>query len=282
MASNIPFAQAGARLVWADIDPTTGNIDPSSVERLMSSKTKAIVAVHWGGQPFDIDGIHSVAKKYGVRVVEDAAHALGAIYKGRKIGSHSDFVCFSFQAVKHITTGDGGALCSRSAIDGDSARKLRWFGVDRSYPGRRWEMDITELGFKFHMNNINASIGLLQMPYLKQILDSHRTNARYFSDHIDNQKLTKLSVDFDKSACWLYTVLVDDRRDFLDYMLKNGIACDPLHYRNDMYTVFREFRRPPSELPGLQEFSDRQINLPVGWWLSDEDRDHIVETVNRY
>jgi dTDP-4-amino-4,6-dideoxygalactose transaminase len=282
LATNMPFAQLGAKLVWVDVDPATGNIDPASVERHVTPKTKAIVGVHWGGQPFDIGAIHNIAARFGVRVIEDAAHALGATYKDRRIGSHSDCVCFSFQAVKHLTTGDGGALCSRSRGDTSRAKRLRWFGVDRSHPGARWEMDISELGFKYHMNNISASIGLLQMEYLDKIVASHRRNAQYYVDHIDNRRVRKLEVDCRSSACWLYTILVENREDFQSYMHKNGIACEPLHYRNDTYTVFREFRRPFSELPGVLEFSKDQINIPVGWWLTDEQRHHIVNVVNQY
>lgn len=282
VATNMPFAHRGAKLVWADIDPSTGNLDPASVERLISAKTKAIVGVHWGGQAFDIDAIHAIAARFGSRVIEDAAHALGAEYKGKRIGAHSDCVCFSFQAVKHLTTGDGGALCTRLSADADLARRLRWFGVDRSFPGTRWEMDITELGFKYHMNNINASIGLLQMEYLDELVASHRRNAHYYSEHIDNRKVRKLELDCASSACWLYTILVDDRTHFQNYMRAHGIACEPLHYRNDAYTVFREFRRPDSDLTGVLEFSKHQINIPVGWWLTDAQREHIVNAVNQY
>lgn len=283
VATNEPFVNDGAILVWADIDPNTGNIDPESVERNLSSKTKAIVGVHWAGQPFDIDAINNIAKEAGVKVIEDAAHALGALYKGKAIGSHSDYVCFSFQAVKHLTTGDGGAICSQLKSDYERIKLLRWFGINRSYTGNKWERDISEAGFKFHMNNINAAIGLLQMSHVAKIISAHQENSHYFDENICNQKITKLRVDHASvSACWVYTILVDDRIRFQEYMSAKGIACDPLHFRNDKYTMFLKFRKALGELPGVDHFSSRHINIPVGWWLTESQRDYIVETVNNY
>jgi dTDP-4-amino-4,6-dideoxygalactose transaminase len=283
MAMNEPFFNDGANLVWADIDPSTGNINPESVKRNITSKTKAIVGVHWAGQPFDIDAINNIANEAGVKVIEDAAHALGATYRGKLIGSHSDYVCFSFQAVKHITTGDGGAICSQLKRDDERIKALRWYGFSRSYDGNKWDQDITETGFKFHMNNMNAAIGLLQMNHVEKIIATHQNNSHYFNDNICNSKVTKLRVDdASMSACWLYTIMVEDRIGFQKYMLAKGIACDPLHIRNDIYNVFRKFRKGPTELPGVDYFCSRHINIPVGWWLTEKQRDYIVETVNRY
>jgi len=144
MATNEPAHLTGAKLVFADIDPTTGNIDPESVKKRLTKKTKAVVAVHWAGQPFDISSIHKIVKEFNpeVKIIEDAAHALGASYENKLIGCHSDYVCFSFQAIKHLTTVDGGAICSLDEDDDRRIKKIRWFGLYRKYPGSRWEQDI--------------------------------------------------------------------------------------------------------------------------------------------
>ena len=166
----------GAKLVFADIDPLTGNIDPESVRKKITNKTKAISAVHWAGQPFDISEINSIAKEHGIKVIEDAAHAFGASYEDKPIGSphSSDYVCFSFQAIKHLTTGDGGLLACKTKEDSDRAKRLRWFGLDRKYKGNKWNQDITECGYKFHMNNIIAAIGIQQMKYINSTVKTHR------------------------------------------------------------------------------------------------------------
>ena len=184
MATNEPAFNLGAKLVFADIDPHTGNICPDSVRKKITNKTKAIAAVHLDGQPFNISVINSIARENNIKVIEDAAHALGASYEGRNIGSlyqsGSDFVCFSFQAIKHLTTGDGGLLACKNSEDAERAKKLRWFGLDRKYKGNKWSQDITECGYKFHMNNIVASIGLEQMKHIDKIISAHRSPQRMY------------------------------------------------------------------------------------------------------
>jgi len=280
MATNEPLHLSGAKIVWADIDPLTGNIDANDVEKKITPKTKAIVGVHWAGQPFDIDSISSIANKYNLKVIEDAAHALGAKYNGKPIGSHGDYVCFSFQAIKHLTTADGGAICS-SPEDDSEIKKLRWFGLDRRYEGPKWEQDITKSGYKFHMNNLNALIGIEQMKYVDFIVRSHQNNSKYYDENIDNPKITKLNrPQNSESACWIYSMLVDDIISFKKHLATNSISSDPVHVRNDKYTVFKSFKSGP--LLGCTEFCNHMINIPVGWWLSEEDLKHIVKTINEY
>src|SRR5688572_7286097 len=131
VASNQPVLQLGARVVWADVDRATGMITAETIAPLITPRTRAILVLHKEGDPARLDGILDLAARRGLRVVEDAAHAFGARYQGRRIGGHGDFVCFSFQAIKHITTGDGGALACRDEAGYRGARRLKWFGVDR-------------------------------------------------------------------------------------------------------------------------------------------------------
>ncbi len=283
MATNEPFFNDGANLVWADIDPATGNIDPSSVEKLITKRTKAIVGVHWAGQPFDIDSINEIAINNGIKVVEDAAHALGATYNNSPIGTHSDYVCFSFQAIKHITTADGGAVCSKKKEDDQRVKSLRWFGLNRKYEGSKWNQDIKESGFKYHMNNTNAAIGILQMRHVEKIISSHQRNYDFYNENISNPLIIKMQPDKkSRSSSWIYTILVEDRDDFQKYLSKKGIASDPVHIRNDNYSVFEKFKKKPSDLPGAEFFCKRHINIPVGWWLSEKEVHHIVDAVNDY
>jgi len=287
MATNEPFYNFGAKLVFADIDPMTGNIDVKDIEKKITDKTKAIIMVHWAGQPCDLDAINELAKKYGIKTIEDAAHALRSTYKGVRIGNHSDYVCFSFQAVKHLTTVDGGAIACKTKEDAERIRKLRWFGLDRHFkapagqpPASRWEQDITEVGYKFHMNNVNAAIGLENLKHVDFVIDGHVNNGKYFDEHINNPHvIIPNRVKDGASSYWLYSVLVEDKQKFKDYLEANGIASDVAHVRNDEYSCFEEFRLP---LPGLDEFSRKMLNIPCGWWLSEEDRDKIVKVVNKY
>lgn len=279
-ATFAPFFNAGAKLVWTDVDPTTGNIDAADVARKITSKTKAILAVHWAGQPFDYDAVKAAAGN--IPVVCDAAHALGAWYKNRPIAAVGDTVIHSFQAIKHLTTIDGGCLIVRDAETAARARLLRWFGLDRSFKGgSKWEQDIPEAGYKYHCSNVAAAIGLAQMPYIDGILARHRANSARYDREITTPRVEKLRRSTDSvSSCWIYSLLVDDPAAFKAYATERGVAVDVVHVRNDRYSVFRDFADP--NLPGLTSFASRLMNIPVGWWLSDDDVTHIVEVVNRW
>lgn len=281
MATNEPLDLMGIRIVWADIDPTTGNISPESVKKRITEKTKAIVGVHWAGQPFEIEEINKIAKEKNIKVVEDAAHALGAKFNGINIGNHSDYVCFSFQAIKHLTTGDGGAVTCKTVEEFERIKKLRWFGLNRKYTGSKWEQDIVESGFKYHMNNINSCIGLQQLNYVDSIINKHIKNGQFYDKHINNKRVELLRRSKNiQSSYWIYTLLVDNREEFKKYMLDNGIETDVVHVRNDNYTVFKDFKN--YDLPGCDKFCNKMINIPVGWWLTGGDIKHIVDTINSW
>lgn len=164
-ATNAAIVAEGATPVWVNIDPETGNVDPNEIARHITKKTKAIMVVHWGDSPAELDSIGKIALNYNLPVIEDAAQALGSEYGGSPIGSHSDFVAFSFQAIKIINTADGGLLATKKESDAKRGKLLRWYGVDREErvwdKGYAfWEYPISEVGYKMQMTDINASIGL--------------------------------------------------------------------------------------------------------------------------
>ncbi len=279
-ATNAPILAMGATIVWADIDPATGNIDPRDVQRKITAKTKAIMAVHWGGYPCDIDELNRIGKKHHIKVIEDAAHAFGATYHERPIGSHSDFSCFSFQAIKHLTTVDGGALVCRNTKDYKRGKLLRWYGIDRQAKRQdfRCELDIKEYGYKFHMNDVNAAIGLEQLKYVDGIVRKHRKNAAYYRKHFAGlNRLTLLEAKPDRQGSyWLFTVRVRNRPQFIRKMKDAGIVVSQVHARNDTHTAFAHYRR---SLPGVDEFTAEQVCIPVGWWIDGREREYIAKTV---
>ncbi len=279
-ATNTPIMAMGARIVWADIDPQTGNIDPLDVERKISNKTKAIMAVHWGGYPCDVEALNDIGKKYNLKVIEDAAHAFGASFQGKPIGSHSDFVCFSFQAIKHLTTVDGGALVCRDNQAHKRGKLLRWYGIDREGERRdlRCEEDVKESGYKFHMNDVAAAIGLHQLEFVGELLRRHRANAAYYRARfaqVTGVKLLQYRADRE-SSYWLFTIRVRDRRKFMEQMKTAQVMASQVHARNDLHTMFREFKQT---LPGVDKFSSEQVSIPVGWWLTEEQREYIAHQV---
>ncbi|MBI3087437.1 MAG: DegT/DnrJ/EryC1/StrS family aminotransferase [Candidatus Omnitrophica bacterium] len=282
VATNSPVLAAGASIRWADIDPQTGNIDPQAIERAITPKSKAILYVHWAGDPAPIDEINAVARAHGLKVIEDAAHAFGAEYGGRKLGSHSDFVCFSFQAIKHMTTVDGGALCCKSEEDYRRGKTLRWFGIDRE--ARReelfWDYNIQEYGYKYHMNNVTAAIGIEQLKHVDRTLAAHRRNGAFYLQALqDVPKLAHLRRSPKaKAAFWVFTMLVEGREAFVTKLKAQGITTSIVHVRNDAYDAFKAFRR---RLPGVDAFASRYISIPCGWWVTEDDAQRIAEIIRQ-
>lgn len=280
-ASNTPILEQYADIVWADIDPWTGSIDPVDVERKITTKTKAVICVHWGGYPCDLDELVKVCKKYGIMLIQDAAHAFGAIYKDKPIGAFSgSFSCFSFQAIKHLTTIEGGMLVCPTAETYRDGKLLRWYGIDRETSRRdlRCEEDMKLSGYKYNFNDVGAAIGLEQIKHVQAILDRHRANADFYAKLLMGLKRVKLlKYAMDRlSSYWLFTIRVDDRDSFQEHMAKAGVMVSQVHVRNDIHTVFRPYRR---NLPGVDEFCSRQVSIPVGWWVTDKDREKIVKAI---
>lgn len=283
-ATNLPILSLGAKPVWADVFPHSGLIDPADVEEKITAKTKAIMAVDWGGLPCNYEVLMEIAKHYGIKVISDAAHSIGADYKKQKTGAVADYTCFSLQAIKHITTVDGGILTCLDPEDAKRAKTLRWFGIDRTAPAKdsRIDQDIEEWGWKFHMNDIAATIGLVQLKNLEKILDKHRHIAKYYDDNLSSHFIKPpRHPHLYNSSSWLYTIVLptSELRDkFREFMESKGIATNPVHRRNDQYTVFKKYKNRKS--PGLDAFSEGNICIPIHNNLSDEDVNSIVTWAN--
>lgn len=294
VASNTPIVARGAKPIWADIDAETGMLSPKSVAEKITAKTKAIIVVAWAGTPPELDLLGEICRSKGIKLILDAAHAFGATYFGNAIHDYADFTCYSFQAIKHITTGDGGALVCKSASDYKRSKALKWFGLDRdkakdaagNWKGQQWDVDIAEAGYKFNMNNLTASVGLSQLPYIKKILNAHKTNAELYGMLFNNERHLRRAQHpvGAESAYWVYTMLLDERAPLTrDELLKRlndeGIMAGVVHVPNDAYSAFVDYSSP--DLPGVTKFADCQFSLPCGWWLSDVDVCHIASRVKK-
>jgi len=276
--TNLAIKYCGAKIVWADVDPYNGNMNPESVNEIISDKTKAILPVHYGGVPASITAIRNIAEQYGIPVIEDAAHALGAKYAGKNIGLHSEYVIFSFQAIKQMTTIDGGMLTLKNPEDLAKGRKIRWFGIDRHVS--RTEVDVDIVGYKYHMNNVNAIIGSVQLENIQPILNRYIENGKYFDEHLQNIPGIELC-HWDKEAepsYWLYTVLAERRDDLSKYLKECGIRNGQCHKRNDLHSVFSSSKR---DLPGLDLFYSKMLHIPCGWWVTNEDREYIINCIKK-
>jgi perosamine synthetase len=274
--TNMAILHTGAMLVWADVDPSSGNMSPESLARKITPRTKAIVVVHYAGVPVRLKEIAAVAARHGIPVIEDAAHALGASYDGVRIGNHSDYVIFSFQAIKHMTTADGGMLVCRREEDLPRARRLRWFGIDRNQP--RTTVDVQHVGYKYNTNNVTAAFGLAQLEVIGPVIQRHMDNGDFFERQFAGMSgLHVCSYDAGaRPAHWLYTVLAERRDDLAKWLNERGVDCSLVHRRNDLHPVFDSAR---CELPGLDEYYSRMLHIPCGWWVGDEEREHIAHSI---
>ena len=292
VATNTPIINSGAELVWADIDSDTGMISAANVETLITTRTKAIMIVDWAGTPADLLEFERISRKYSIPVIQDAAHAFGAKFDGKPISDFTDFTCLSFQAIKHFTTGDGGALICRKPEDHALAKKLKWFGYDRDavkdskgeWKGQKWDADIlpSEVGYKFNLNNMSAAVGIANLPTMGKVLESHRRNATQLASLLKPHPKVKLLKIHPAaiSSFWVYTLRLQVSESQRDLIVANlnekGIGAGLVHLPNDRYSAFAKFGR---ELEKTKLFSSTQISLPCGWWLSSADIEIIAQSL---
>lgn len=282
-ATNMPILQQRADIVWADVERDF-NIDPMAIKYAITEKTKAIVVVHWGGYPCDMSEIGQLSHDYNIPVIEDCAHVFNATYKDHQIGDTkwSRFAMFSFQAIKHLTSVDGGALCIEDYNDYKRAKLLRWYGIDRESERTdfRCEEDIKEWGYKFHMNDVCATIGLNNISLAYENDKKAQNNARYYEAQLipfDGIEIPQIAEDRE-SSYWLFTMLVENRSEFCLMMSSKGISVSRVHERNDKHTCFGKFKK---DLPGLESIIDNMICIPVGWWVTKENREYIIDCIKR-
>lgn len=276
--TNVAIKMVGAKVRWADVDYNTGNISPEAIEKAINSKTKAIIVVDYAGIPVDVKRIKEISEKYNIPVIQDAAHALGAKFKGEKTGNLFPFTVFSFQAIKHLTTIDGGAL---QILDKDLYEKgkvIRWFGLDKKLS--RLDNDIIFQGYKYHMNNVNATIGLVQLDTIENLIQRYISNGKYFDQNLKNIKGVELIKYYPETepSYWFYTLKVENRDAFVKMMADNGVMASEVHKRNDLHTYLNDF---PIELPNLDLFYKKMVHIPCGWWVTDEDREKIVNLIKK-
>ena len=276
--TNTTITLTGAKIVWGDVDVNTGLLDPKSVRKKITEKTKAIMLVHYARMVCDMDEFNKISKESGIPLIEDSAHCFGGKYNGKIIGSNSRFSCYSFQAIKQMTTVDGGAIAFQNIEDLNAARKLRWFGLDKRVS--RLENDITKAGFKYGMNNVTATIGSIQLAHTSRILEKYLSNGKFYDEMLkDIPGVTLLPYyPHTEPSYWLYTMKVERREDFCRMMKEKGIIASPLHHRSDTHSVFAKSR---CELPQMDSWYESYVHIPCGWWVHEEERQKIVDAIQQ-
>lgn len=285
-ATNWAILTSGSTITWVDTDVKTCNMDLDDLRRKLSPKTKAIMVVHWGGEPINLDKLKEIQdecyEKYGTRppVIEDAAHAMCAEYNGKQLGSHGNYVVYSLQAIKHLTSGDGGILLCPDKVTSDRARLLRWYGLDRTQSESfRCGQNIAEYGYKFHMNDINAAIGIKNLELLQDTIEIHRRNNSLYNQKLQSiPGITLLEQNHhSKTSAWIYTIRATKRNALQAKLTNNNIASSKVHDRNDKHDCVAQYRNP--SLTGTGIMDEEMLCLPVGWWVTESDIDYIVNVI---
>ncbi|MFZ6772500.1 DegT/DnrJ/EryC1/StrS family aminotransferase [Undibacterium sp. SXout7W] len=276
--------ETGATPVFADIDPKTHNIDLDKVEAVITSRTKAIIPVHMCGLPCDMDRLYAIADKYKLRVIEDAAQAIGSTWKGKRIGSFGDFVSFSFQVNKNIMTGEGGCLVLNNAEEVRLAEKYRLQGVTRSGLDG---IDVDVLGGKYNMTDIAAAIGLGQMKHLAEFNAKRASLAKHYFDCFGNDfeasSGAELPVaDFEHSNWHMFHLVLPERihrADFMQTMLDQKIGLG-YHYRAiHLFTYYRERGFTDGMFPIAERIGKQIVTLPLFPSMTNSDVERVVSAV---
>lgn len=275
--------------VFADIDPVTYNISPDSILSRITERTRAVIAVHYAGQPCDMDKISRIAKEHKLFVIEDGAHALGAEYKGKKIGGISDLTCFSFHPVKHITTGEGGMITTNSKELYEKLRLLRSHGITRNEEWFEnegegpWYYEQKELGYNYRISDIQCALGISQLKKLPMFLEKRRAIAQMYNDAFKEMK--NIHIPIQKEGCtssWhLYVIRVKPqiRRAVFNYLRQAGIGVNVHYIPVYRHPYYRKNGYEGVSLKEAEKLYDSMISLPVYPLLSREQQEYVIEKV---
>lgn len=285
--------ECGAVPVFADIDPKTLNIDPRRVEERITDRTRAIFPVHYAGLPADMDPLMEIARRHDLYVVEDAAHAPGAEYRGRRIGCLGDLTCFSFQTQKNMTTlGEGGMITTNDETLAARVRLLRSFGTRKyDHPASEWEpwhYDVVEVATNFRMTNVQGAVGAVQLAKLDDLNERRRRNAQVLSERLQN--IEGLRVPYEpedrKSVYHIYNILLDEEKagvhriDFLKMLKATYGVQSVIHYLPVyLFALFKERGYGPGLCPVAERIFRQIVGLPLHPAYTEEDLEYLVGAV---
>lgn len=286
LATALPIKTMGFNIKWVDVDENNLNINLTDLENKLTENTRIVMLVHWGGTPVDLVKLQKIKENYfdkyekELLVIEDSAHCFDSKINRENIGINkfNNYLCYSLQAIKFLTTGDGGILITPEDTF-KQAKLKRWFGIDRDAGNSmRCIQKLDYVGFKFQPNNIMATIGMYNFYGAINNVDVNRENAKFYNENLKNIDGLKLLVNPDtvESSYWIYTILVDRKEDFKKMMKEKNISVSEVHNRMDTQPIFKEFQ---THLPIMDSLEDKYICIPVGWWLSQNDLNYIVESI---
>jgi perosamine synthetase len=280
----------GLAPVFVDVNPGTLQMDPADMEKKITKKTKAIIATHLGGTPADMDAIMRIAKKHKLVVIEDVANAVGGSYKGKMLGSIGDIGCHSFEAKKNMTTGDGGMITLNDTKMAEKLKRVRWLGINKDtwkrFSGGKqgtysWYYEVSELGYKFNMNDIMAALGLVQLKKLPRILAKKDTLIARYNKAFQNIPwiTTPVAEPKGKGAYWLYIIQVPERNAFMTYLEKHGITTGVHFMPMHMHPLYKKTR---TVTPIADRVWKNIVSLPLYPNMTKEEQEYVIKTIKNF
>jgi len=273
--------------VFCEVNPDTLNIDVEDVTRKITPKTKAIMPVHYCGNACDMDKLLALGKKHNILVVEDAAHAFGSSYNGKKIGSFGDVTCFSFDPIKNVTCGEGGAVVLHDDAIAEQIRRKRILGIDKDtwhrYRNERaWFYEVTTQGYRYHMSNINASIGLVQFKKAPAFISRKKEIVKKYNvafENIDGLKILKWKIEETAPFTYIVRVLNCRREELMDFLKEKGVGSGIHYIPNHLHPFFKPFA---TSLPVTEKVGKEILTLPLYFDMTDEDMSRVIESVRAF
>ena len=273
--------------VFCEIDPDTLNIDIDDVRKRITSKTKAIMPVHYCGNSCEMDTLLDIGRKNSILIIEDAAHAFGSSYKGKKIGSFGDVTCFSFDPIKNITCGEGGAVVLSDDVIAEEIRRKRILGIDKDtwhrYRNERsWFYEVTTQGYRYHMSNINAAIGLVQLRKLGMFIEKKKNIVKIYNESFRNIKgINILKLNQNETAPFAYIIRVlDGRRDeMMDFLNSKGVGSGVHYIANHIQPYFSRYARP---MPITEKIWKEILTLPLYFDMTEDNISLVTRSVNTF
>ena len=269
LASTQPYEAENLKIIWADVDPQKGTLDPESVIKNITPKTKCIVHNHFCGYPGEVDAINEIGRKYGIPVIDDGIECFGSEYKGKKIGNcGTDITVFSFNPVRIPNTIDGGCIVFKDKELYEKAMLIRDCGIDRTkFRDEMGEIDancdITMRGYSATMSNVNGYIGMKQMECVEKLISSQRENANKWSLLLEGSQYKPLSFKDTIPNYWVYGIIAPDKKDTIKTFRDKGYYASGVHVNNNIYSIFGA----SESLPGVENFYKHFVALPCGWWV---------------
>jgi len=284
VASFQAISATGATPVAVDVDPNRLFIDIEDAKKRLSDKTKAIMPVHYASSAKGMDEVYKFAKEHNLRVIEDAAQAFGSIRDGKKVGTEGDIICFSFDGIKNITSGEGGAILSNDKEFIQRVQDGRLLGVEKDtqkrYAGQRsWDFDVKHQGFRYHMSNIMAAIGIEQLKKVESIREKRYSIVqRYIEELKDLDQIEVLDFDFEDIISHIFVIKAKRRDELREYLINNNIECG-VHYKpNHLLSKYKV----DYELPVTKMIYEEILTLPCHYDLELEDQNRVIKTIKDF